>query len=89
MYVQVKGQKVKNICLCLCVCIAFLRPSQQFFSHVGTEQPLVLLGSTCIKKSAAGLKCGGGQLGLKSHCYLRESIPQLDRSWDEAMSVTG
>ena len=43
----------------------------------------------------AGLKCEGCQLGLESlqrclaHCYLRESIPQHDRSGEETLMVAG
>ena len=43
----------------------------------------------------AGLKCEGCQLGLESlqrclaYCYLRESIPQHDRSGEETLMVAG
>ena len=43
----------------------------------------------------AGLKCEGCQLGLESlqrclaHRYLRESIPQHDRSGEETLMVAG
>ena len=43
----------------------------------------------------AGLKCEGGQLVLKglqrrlAHSSLWELVPQLDRSGEEAMLITG
>ena len=39
----------------------------------------------------AGLRCEGGQLDLEglAHCFLRELIPQYDRSGEETLLVTG